>query len=181
VLLVVFGVLGAAAGAGSSWAQGDSQPPGIVSSSPAPAATGVSIAASVTATFNEPVQPASIGFVLRDDANTVVPASLSYTATTRTVALAPQTSLPHARTYTATVAAAVDLAGNPLSAPVVWSFTTHPGFQEAVVFGGLLSRRPSSSVLVEDWYQRYPGQDRTDAANEWENCRSSSRRSSASS
>ena len=35
----------------------------------------MSIAANVKATFNERVQPALIGFVLRDDANTVVPTS----------------------------------------------------------------------------------------------------------
>ena len=61
----------------------------------------------------------------------------------------PQADLPPGKTYTATLSAAADLAGNPLSAPVVWSFTTHPGFQEAVVFGGLVE--PTSIQFASRW------------------------------
>ena len=135
----MFGVLGAVTSASLAWAQADTQPPSVVGRSPATAATGVSITATVTATFNESIQPGSVGFVLRDSASTAVPASLGYNAATRTVALTPQTPLLHGRTYTATLSTVVDLAGNPLGAPVVWSFTTHPGFTDAAVLGGLVS------------------------------------------
>ena len=119
-------------------AQGDSQPPSVSSHSPSAAATGVSTTVNVTAAFSEPVQPASIAFVLRNASNAIVPTSLSYNAVPRTVTLNPQVDLLHGQTYTATLSAAVDLAGNPLAAPVIWSFTTHPGFQQVVVFGGLV-------------------------------------------
>jgi hypothetical protein len=74
-------------------AQGDTQPPRVSSQSPAAGAVGVSITINVTAAFNEPVQPASIAFVLRDASNAVVPSSLSYNAAIRTVTLDPQVEL----------------------------------------------------------------------------------------
>jgi len=129
-------------------AQGDTQPPRVSSQSPAAGAVGVSITINVTAAFNEPVQPASIAFVLRDASNAVVPSSLSYNAAIRTVTLDPQVDLQPGKTYTATLSAAADPAGNALSPPVVWSFTTHPGFQEAVVFGGLV--QPTSIQFAPD-------------------------------
>ena len=132
----------------ASHAQSDTQPPRVSTVSPAAGATGVSVTITVTAAFSEPVQPASIAFVLRDSAIAIVPSSLTYNASARTVTLLPQADLPPGKTYTATLSAAADLAGNPLSAPVVWSFTTHPGFQEAVIFGGLVE--PTSIQFASD-------------------------------
>ena len=108
----------------------------------------MSVAITVTAAFSEPVQPASIVFVLRDASNAIVPSSLTYSAATRTVILGPQGDLQPGKTYTAALNAAADLAGNALSPPVVWSFTTHPGFQETVVFSGLLE--PTSIQFAPD-------------------------------
>jgi len=98
-------------------AQGDTQPPRVSSQSPAAGAVGVSITINVTAAFNEPVQPASIAFVLRDASNAVVPSSLSYNAAIRTVTLDPQVDLQPGKTYTATLSAAADLAGNAPTSP----------------------------------------------------------------
>ncbi len=137
--MVVGALAQASAAASVALAQSDTQPPRVSSRSPSAGATGVSTNIQVTASFSEPVQPASIAFVLRDAANAIVPASLSYNAGTRTVTLVPQVTLSHSKTYTATVSAAADLAGNLLNPPIVWSFSTHPGFQEALVLGALVN------------------------------------------
>src|SRR5690606_31236171 len=58
---------------------------------------------------------------------TLVPASVTYHASTRTVELRPDALLSLSETYTATIKGgaqgAVDLAGNPLTADVSWTFT----------------------------------------------------------
>jgi Bacterial Ig-like domain len=118
-------------------AQADTQPPNVSSHSPSAGATGVSATVNLTAAFSEPVQPSSISFVLRDASNAVVPASVTYNAASRTVTLDPQADLLRGHTYSAVIGAAIDLAGNALTAPVAWSFTTHPGFQEVTVLQGL--------------------------------------------
>ena len=148
LLVLLMSLVDVSVAAQMALAQGDTQPPRVSSSSPSAGAVGVSITVNVTATFNEPVQPASITIVLRDATNAIVPSSLSYNAATRTVTLDPQATLQPGKTYTATLSAAADLAGNALSPPVVWSFTTHPGFQESVVFGGLVE--PTSIQFAPD-------------------------------
>jgi hypothetical protein len=102
----------------------DTQPPSIVARTPAPLATGVSPFVSVTATFDESVQPATISFVLRDPGGNAVPATVSYDAPTRTARLTPSAPLAYLTTYQATLSGAKDLAGNVMPAPVIWSFTT---------------------------------------------------------
>ena len=127
----------------------DAQPPTIIGQSPSPGAIGQVLNSNVTVTFSEPIQPSSVGFVLRDSASTVVPASVSYDAATHTVTLDPSADLIASRTYTATVSGAIDLAGNPMSAPAAWSFSTgQPGFQESVVFSGLDS--PTAFQFASD-------------------------------
>ena len=148
LLLVIFS-LSALGGALPACAQGGSQPPTIVGESPSPGATAQAVSSNVTATFSEAIQPASIAFVLRDSANNVVPASLSYDAPSNTSTLHPSTELIATRTYTATVSGAMDLAGNSMGSPVVWSFSTgQPGFQESVVFSGLDS--PTAFQFASD-------------------------------
>ena len=46
----------------------DTVKPTVTSRTPAPGATGVPVDTTATAVFSEPVQPATIGFVLRDPA-----------------------------------------------------------------------------------------------------------------
>ncbi len=79
---------------------------------------------AVTATFNQPVQANTIVFELRDSANNLVPASLTYDNSTYTATLTPSAALTAATTYTATVSGATNLNGLAMSAPVSWSFTT---------------------------------------------------------
>jgi hypothetical protein len=84
----------------------------------------VATSTTVTATFNESVQAASISFVLKDPGNNSVPATVSYNDTTHTATLTPSAALAGTTTYTATVSGATDSNGNVMAAPVSWSFTT---------------------------------------------------------
>jgi hypothetical protein len=78
---------------------GDTTPPTLTTVTPADGATGVSIASSATAVFNEPMDAATIStstFELRSPSNNLVMAAVSYNSTTRTATLTPSTSLPAA-------------------------------------------------------------------------------------
>jgi len=99
--------------------------PAITTTTPTALATGVSSTApNITATFNEAVQSGTISFVLKDSSNNTVAATQSYNAATDTVTLTPNTSLAVSTTYTATVSGAQTVAGNAMTSPVSWSFTT---------------------------------------------------------
>ena len=82
-LLVTMGV------ASTAFAQGDTQPPTVIAVTPLPGSTNQAVATNVTATFSEAIQSSSVVFVLRDSANVVVPASVSYDSPSRTVTLHP--------------------------------------------------------------------------------------------
>jgi hypothetical protein len=90
-------------------------------------ATGVSLTANVTATFSEPMRPATINTntiaLMRRGTTTKVPARVRYDATTRRAILDPAQPLRPGATYFATVTTgARGQAGNPLSAAMRWSF-----------------------------------------------------------
>jgi N,N-dimethylformamidase beta subunit-like protein/uncharacterized protein DUF4082/Big-like domain-containing protein/Calx-beta domain-containing protein/purple acid phosphatase-like protein len=109
----------------------DIVPPTITTVAPAANATAVANATTVTATFSEDVNASTVTastVSLRDAAGAVVPATLTYNASTRTATLLPSSLLPFATTYTARVTGGAggvkDLAGNPLAADFVWSFAT---------------------------------------------------------
>ena len=112
---------------------GDTTPPTITARTPASGATGVAATSDVTVTFNEAMDPGSIGsssFELRDSANALVAASVSYNAATRVATLNPTPTLAGLATYTARVRGGAtdprvkDAAGNALAADSLWSFTT---------------------------------------------------------
>ena len=107
----------------------DTTPPTISSVSPSAGAAEVSPNTRVSVVFNELMDATTINsgtVVLRDDANTVVPATVSYN--TFTAELTPADSLNFSTTYTVTVvggpAGVTDLAGNPLGADYQRTFTT---------------------------------------------------------
>ncbi len=118
----------------------DTTPPTVTAETPAPNATGVSTTTTVTATFSEPVQPSTISFVLKDSSNNTVASTVSYNSSTNTATLTPNAALANAATYTATVSGAKDLAGNAMTSPVTWSFTT---------VGGPVANNDSYSTLEE--------------------------------
>ena len=130
-------------------AQGDTQAPIITGHSPAAGSGSVGTTVTVTATFSEPVQPASIAFSLKNAANVLVPATVAYDAPTRTVKLDPTSDLSPSSTFTATVSGAADLAGNVLTQAVTWSFSASgQGFVDSVVFSGLV--QPTSVQFAAD-------------------------------
>lgn len=109
----------------------DLTPPTVAAVSPLSGAAGVRPGATVTVTFDEPMEPASINGIsvtLRDAGQVLVASTVTYVTATRTAVLTPASALAPAATYTATVAGGVggvtDLAGNALAATRTWSFTT---------------------------------------------------------
>ncbi|MDQ0632516.1 subtilisin family serine protease [Arthrobacter pascens] len=120
-------------------------PPTLTAVSPAPNSTSVAAGSNVTAAFSTAVQGVSSStFVLRNAAGAVIPATVSYNATTRTATLDPASDLAADGTYTATLtggATAIrDSAGTPLSTSS-WSFVSGP----APVVSGFT---PGSNALL---------------------------------
>ncbi|MES2990201.1 MAG: Ig-like domain-containing protein [Pseudomonadota bacterium] len=107
---------------------GDTTAPTVTTVTPSGGATGVSRTTTVTATFSEAMDAATItssNLQLRNAANTLVAATVAYDATTRIATLTPSSALAGSTTFTMTVGTGVrDVAGNPMAAARVWSFTT---------------------------------------------------------
>ena len=98
--------------------------PSVVARTPVADANGVPLDAGVTATFGEPVDASGLTLTLHDDtAGGNVGGTWAYEAGSRTVTFVP-TALAAGHTYTMAVAGAVDQAGNPMTSPHTWSFTT---------------------------------------------------------
>ena len=126
---------GNALAADATWtfttAAADTTAPTVTNRTPASGATGVAPTATVTATFSEAMSAATITpttFELRDAANALVPATVSYNAGANTATLTPSSTLVASTLYTATVKGGAsgvkDAAGNALVADAIWSFTT---------------------------------------------------------
>ena len=107
--------------------------PSVGSVSPAPGAFTANIGVIITATFSQAMDPATIGastFELRDGANTLVPATVTYSAATNTASLDPSSVLAYSTMYTvrvkggATDPRAKDVVGAVMPSDYVWSFTT---------------------------------------------------------
>jgi Ca2+-binding RTX toxin-like protein len=111
-------------------AGGDTTPPTVTGRNPAVNATAVAVGSNATATFSESVTGVSgTTMTLRVGTATtgaLVPAAVSYNATTRVATLNPSANLTADTTYTVRLTGGIrDAATNPL-APVTWSFTTGP-------------------------------------------------------
>ena len=109
----------------------DTTPPVVNSVTPANTASNVSTSANISATFNEPLDAATVSgatFELRDSANALVPAAVTYNNATRTVTLDPTAALAYSTAYTAKLISGTsgikDVAGNALASDYTWSFTT---------------------------------------------------------
>ena len=121
------GVTNAAANATASpfsWSFTTGPAPAVTTCTPAPNATAVAHASPLTATFNEPVQSGTISFTLTSSSGSAVAATVAYNSTNDTATLTPSAALAYTTKYTATVSGAEDTAGDPMTAPVTWSFTT---------------------------------------------------------
>src|SRR5207245_617623 len=103
----------------------DTTAPTVSATVPANLATGVGIGGQIAGTFSEPMDPSTIStatFTLKQG-TTPVSGTVSYSGVTAT--FTPAGNLAPLTTYTARISTgAKDLAGNPLTADLVWSFTT---------------------------------------------------------
>jgi WD40 repeat protein len=109
----------------------DTSPPVVTTTTPLDGTSSVGVGTAITATFNEPIDAATItpaAFELRDSIGQLVPATVTYDAAGNTAVLTPDSELTESTTYTATIHSGpggpTDLAGNLLAANVAWSFTT---------------------------------------------------------
>jgi hypothetical protein len=110
--------------------------PAVATVSPANGATSVSVATSVTATFNEPMNASTINTITfqlaspMGEGSQTVPASVSYNSTTRTATLVPTAPLAYSTTYTATIVGGSSGVQDPdrslLPTNYDWTFTTAP-------------------------------------------------------
>ncbi|WP_168062825.1 Ig-like domain-containing protein [Candidatus Manganitrophus noduliformans] len=138
----------------------DTTRPTVLSTAPVAGATSAAVNTSVSATFSEAVDPATINtstFTLKTAAGSPAAGTVALNPDGKTATFTPSASLAFSTTYTATITTGVkDLAGNPLAADFVWNFTT-----EAAVIGviervsvatdgtqgnGLISAPPSISA-----------------------------------
>ena len=103
-------------------------PPTVILTTPASAATAVPVNSLVSATFSEPMNAATLNgatFTVTGPGATPVAGTVTYAGSTAT--FAPATVLPAGATVTATITVgARDLAGVPLAANYVWTFSTAP-------------------------------------------------------
>ena len=103
--------------------------PTVTSTVPADTATGVGINQAINATFSTAMDPATITtgtFTLAGPGTTsFVTGTVTYNAASNIATFTPAANLAASALFTATVTTgARDLAGNPLAANKVWTFTT---------------------------------------------------------
>ncbi len=111
----------------------DSTPPTIMSATPAAGATNVSVNASTSVVFSEPMDQATIDATtlqLHGAGGALVPAAIVYVPGARVATIDPMGPLAASTTYTATVNGGAtdprvkDASGNALAATFTLSFTT---------------------------------------------------------
>ena len=109
----------------------DTLPPLITAITPADGSVGMCLSQGVSATFSEPMDPATLNsssFVVTDG-GVAVPGSVRYDAVSQVATFTPTAAagFTPSRTYVATINAsatgAKDLAGNPLALGRVWTFS----------------------------------------------------------
>ena len=109
----------------------DITPPTVSSVTPINGATGIAVNSTASAVFNEAMNAATINnstIELRNSSNTLIAATVSYNAGTRTATLTPSAPLANSTVYTITIKGGAsgvkDVAGNALVNNFTWSFTT---------------------------------------------------------
>jgi Ca2+-binding RTX toxin-like protein len=109
----------------------DTTAPTVSGVAPADGASNVALGANAVAGFSEAMNSSTTNnttFTLSKPDATLVAATVSYNTTTNETTLNPTEALQPGTTYTATLKGGTDgvkdLAGNPMAADRVWSFTT---------------------------------------------------------
>ncbi len=105
-------------------ANGNGEPPTVISTSPDKGATEVAINTTITATFSEAMDVSTINtstFTVSNGSN--ISGTVTYSGTIAT--FTPSSDLAYDITYTATITTGTeDTAGNSLTEDYTWSFTT---------------------------------------------------------
>ena len=100
--------------------------PQLTARTPAVGAVGVGRVANVAATFSENVVGVAGTSVTLKQGAILIPAVVTYNATTHVATLNPTATLPANTMFTATLTTGIkDTAGNPIAA-TSWPFTTGP-------------------------------------------------------
>ncbi len=97
-------------------------PPSPVSTTPLHNASGVDAGVHPSVIFTKSLNPATIGFTVRDAADNPVAGSFAYDGPSRTATFTPAAPFTAATTYTARVTA-TDTDGVTTEEPVEWTFT----------------------------------------------------------
>jgi len=109
-------------------AAGANTAPTVILTIPLNGATAVPLNQTISATFSEAMNPATISsatFTLTGPGTTMVPGLVSYAAIGNTLTFTPSANLAPSTLFTATITTgAQDLAGNALASNFVWTFTT---------------------------------------------------------
>jgi hypothetical protein len=123
----------------------DTTAPSVISVYPADESEDICVNTTISATFDEAMDPTTIvsstpglldTFTVMDTsaANADVPGIVTYDVGTNIATFTPTNDLTAGHVYTATITvAATDLADNPLDDSVVWSFTAGSTFCQAPV------------------------------------------------
>jgi len=143
-----------------SWSFTTAAAPTVTARTPGANGTAIAAGSNVTATFNTGTSGSGMQgisgstFVLHGPNGTVVPAAVTYSATTRTATLDPAAALANDTRYTVTLtggAAAIrDTAGTPLTT-TSWTFTTGPAPEITAMTprpGATLVRRTSNIAVT---------------------------------
>jgi hypothetical protein len=101
-------------------------PPDVISVSPQQNALYVSTATTAKATFNKPINPATLQFTLTGTGGGSIAGTVTYDGPSKTATFTPSSALPAGTQVTAS-ARASDNNGNTMPTPKVWTFTTDPG------------------------------------------------------
>lgn len=130
----------------------DTVPPTLTASDPTDGATGVVLTKTLTATFSEEMNAATLG-ASTISADNGLTFTFSWSALTRTLTLAPTERLVCGTTYRVSIGpGATDLAGNALVQPASFGFTTHADCQEPVTTaspaGGVFTTAPQVVTLA---------------------------------
>lgn len=125
----------------------DTSSPVVSGVAPLYGATDASTVPLVSAAFSELIDPASVTnatFELRDPANVLIPATVTYNTAAQKAILEPTAPLASSTNYTATLKGGLsgvkDLAGNPLSQDFSWPFST------IAISNGTYSLWPATTV-----------------------------------
>ncbi|MCW2881873.1 MAG: hypothetical protein JWQ95_5973 [Sphaerisporangium sp.] len=110
----------------------DTFPPAVTSASPYSGSSSVATGTQPSVTFGEPIKTDTATFTLKNAANDPVAGSATLDSTRTVLTFTPSAALTASTTYTAQVSGAADDAGNIMTAPFSFTFTTSKAYTAGV-------------------------------------------------